>query len=119
MTWIFKLPADTMMQACQRMRMPAIEGVGSSKEVVEKAHKHGLTVSNAGSTSFKNAPLNRDHHDGYVAAMCKSIDNCSTLGVPNIIAFTGYREKGITDQQAKRNCIEAWQKIRPMRQRRR
>ena len=113
MTWIFKMQADEMMQVCHRMGMAGIEGVGTGKDVVEKARKLGLTVSNAGSTSFKNAPLNRDHHEGYLAALRKSIDNAAAVGIPNMILFTGYREKGISDDQGKRNCIEAWKKIAP------
>jgi hydroxypyruvate isomerase len=113
MTWIFKMPAEAMMQVCHRMGMPAIEGVGTSAETVAKARQLGLTVSNAGSTSFKNAPLNRDHHEGYLAAVRKSIDHCAAVGIPNMIAFTGYREKDISDQQAKQNCIDAWKQVAP------
>jgi hydroxypyruvate isomerase len=113
MTWIFKIPPEEMMQACHRMGMPALEGIGNKPELVEKARKLGLTVSNAGSTGFKNAPLNREHHEGYLAAVRKSIDVNAAAGIPNMIVFTGYREKGITDQQAKRNCIEAWKQLAP------
>ncbi len=112
MTWIFKTPPEAMMQACHRMGMHAIDGIGNGKDVVEKARKLGLTV-NAGSAGFKNAPLNRDDHEGYLAAVRQAIDKNAAVGISSMIVFTGYREKGITDQQAKRNCTEAWKQIAP------
>ena len=113
MTWIFKMPPETMMQACRRMGMHAIEGIGNDKGLVAKAHRLGLAVSSTGSVTFKNAPLNREHHEGYLAAVRRVIDKNAALGIPGLIVFTGQREKGITDREAKRNCIDAWKKLAP------
>ena len=113
MTWIFKMQPEAMMQVCHRLGMHAIEGIGNNKDLVEKARNLGLVVSNAGSAGFKNAPLNREQHEGYFAAVRQAIDRNAAAGIPGMIVFTGYREKGITDQQAKQNCIEAWKKLAP------
>jgi len=113
MTWIFKVQPEAMMQVCHRMGMHGIEGIGNNKDLAEKARKLGLAVSNAGSAGFKNAPLNRDQHEGYYAAVRQAIDKNAAAGIPGMIVFTGYREKGITDQQARQNCIEAWKKLAP------
>lgn len=112
MTWMFKIPPEAMIETCHRMGMHAIDGIGNGKDVVEKARKRGLAV-NSGSAGFKNAPLNREQHEGYFAAMRQAIDKNAAVGVSTMIVFTGYREKGITDEQAKRNCIEAWKKLAP------
>jgi hydroxypyruvate isomerase len=112
MTWMFKIPPEAMIEVCHRMGMHAIDGIGNGKDVVEKARKRGLAV-NSGSAGFKNAPLNREQHEGYLAAVRQAIDANAAVGISRMIVFTGYREKGITDQQAKRNCIEAWKKLAP------
>jgi hydroxypyruvate isomerase len=113
MTWIFKMQPEEMMRVCHRMGMHGIEGIGNATDLVDKARKYGLVVANAGSAGFKNAPLNRDQHEGYFAAVRQAIDRNSAAGIPGMIVFTGYREKGITDRQAKQSCIEAWKKLAP------
>lgn len=111
MRFIFKLSAEEMMQACHRMGMHAIEGVGSGRDTVEKARKLGLTVSIAGVGGSRHAPLDRATHEQYFQRAFKAIDNAADLGIPNLLLFSGYRKKGISDTQAKNNCIEAWKRL--------
>ena len=41
----------------------------------------------------------------------KSIDLAAAVGCRNVITFTGMREKGISDEQGARNCVDCWRQV--------
>jgi len=39
------------------------------------------------------------------------IDLAAQWGASNVITFTGMREKGVTDEQGARNCVDCWKQV--------
>lgn len=110
MAWCFNpMPMETLIPACAAMGMVAMEGI--DRKFYPLMKKQGLAVSITGSHGFANGPVNPENH-----AMCETklkdgIDTAVKWKCPNVITFTGMREKGISDEQGTANCVNFWKKI--------
>jgi hydroxypyruvate isomerase len=71
----------------------------------------GLKISLVGSHGFARGPLNPANHDFCEKKLREGIDLAVANGCENVITFTGMREKGITDEQAAKNCIACWKQV--------
>ncbi|MCA9248938.1 MAG: TIM barrel protein, partial [Planctomycetales bacterium] len=110
MGWCFNpMPTDTLIDACHAMGMPAMEGI--SRSHYSRLRKLGMHVALVSSHGFKQGPLTRENH-----AMCRdklreAIDVAVEYQSPSVITFTGMREKGVSDDQAMRNCVACWKDV--------
>ena len=66
-----------------------------------------------GSHGFQKGPLDPANHAECEAKLRAGIDLAERFGCKNVITFTGYRVKGIADEQASRNCVEFWKRLMP------
>lgn len=107
--WCFApMPTEQLIRACHRMGMPAMD-VG--KEHYPLLKELGMKAAMAGGHGFKIGPLSRKNHDFCAEKLLAGIDLAAQWGWANVITFTGYREPGISDEQAARNCIECWKRV--------
>jgi hydroxypyruvate isomerase len=110
MGWCFKpLPAIELAKACVDIGLVAIEGISWNDYPAVK--KLGLEISLVSSHGFKVGPFTRDNHDAVINKLKESIDKAVEVGCPNVITFTGMREKGITDEQGAKNCVDCWKEV--------
>jgi hydroxypyruvate isomerase len=108
--WCFDpLPTEELIAACHRMGMPAIEGI--DRKHYPKVRELGMTISIVGSHGFAKGPLTRDNHAFCLAKLREAIDTAAEFGAPNVFTFTGMREKGVSDEQAVRNCLDCWKQV--------
>jgi hydroxypyruvate isomerase len=110
MSWCYNpVPKEQLIEACHKMGMPAMEGI--SRDHYPKIRELGMNISLVGSHGFKKGPLNRDNHAMCMEKLREGIDVAVEFDSPSVITFTGMREGGITDEQAKRNCVECWKQV--------
>ena len=110
MGWCFN-PMDSLdlARACHRMGMPAIEGV--DVKLYPAIKEIGLDISLVSSHGFKEGMCNRQQHQATVKTLRDRIDLAVEIGSPSVITFTGMLPKGVTPEQATRNCIEGWKQV--------
>jgi len=113
MTFVFKLPADTMIEAAARMGLAGIEGIGSDPQVLARARAKGLTVTIGSTGSLQTGPVDRQIHQAYAERVRGVIDTAAERGLPAIICFTGNRPEGVSTEQGRRNCIEGFKLVAP------
>jgi hydroxypyruvate isomerase len=107
MGWCFKpMPAAELARACRDMGIEGIEGI--SRDDYAAVRKLGLKISLVGSHGFKRGPLSRDNHAFCIAKLKDAVDVAVEVGCPSVITFTGMREKGISDEQGTKNCVDCW-----------
>jgi hydroxypyruvate isomerase len=107
--WCFApMPAEQLIRACHRMGVPAMD-VG--KEHYPLLRELGMKIPMAGSHGFVVGPLSRDKHPFCIEKLRSGIQLASQWGAPNVITFTGMRVKGVTDEQAARNCVDCWKQV--------
>ncbi len=112
MGWCFSpLPTAELIQACHRMGMSAMEGIG--REHYARLRELGMGVSLVGSHGFTKGPLDPANREFCVKALREAIDVAVEYGAPNVITFTGMRVRGVTDDQAVRNCVACWREVIP------
>jgi hydroxypyruvate isomerase len=110
MAWCYNpLPMERLIEACHRMGMAAMEGI--STEYYPQIRKRGMQIAIVGSHGFKKGPLSLENHDFCVEKLREGIDRAVAFGSRNVITFTGMRDKGVTDGQAVRNCVDCWKKV--------
>ena len=110
MGWCFNpMPAVELAQHCRDIGLVAIEGIGA--EHYPAVRKLGLKISLVSSHGFAKGPFNRDHHEFCVSKLKSSIDLAVENECENVITFTGMREKGISDEQGSRNCVDCWKQV--------
>ncbi len=108
-SWCFApMPEEQLIRACHRMGIPAMD-VG--KEQYPLLKKLGMKVAMVASHGFQTGPLTRESHAFCLAKLREAIDTAVAWGSSNVITFTGMRAKGVTDEQAARNCVECWKKV--------
>jgi hydroxypyruvate isomerase len=112
MGWCFNpLPTSELIEACHRLGMPAMEGIG--REAYPKIRERGMNVSLVGSHGFTKGPLDPENREFCVEKLREGIDVAVQFGSRNVITFTGMRAAGISDDQAVRNCVECWKQVIP------
>jgi hydroxypyruvate isomerase len=110
MGWCFKpVPVEELIEACRRVGMSAMEGIG--REYYPKVRAAGMGISLVSSHGFRRGPLSRENHAFCMESLRKSIDVAVQYGCPNAITFTGMREEGVSDEQAERNCVDCWKQV--------
>jgi len=110
MAWCLQpMPMETLIPACAKMGLAAMEGIDPKFYPLMK--QHGLGVSLCGGHSFSKGPVNSDNRAHCVKKLREGIDRAVEWNSPNVITFTGMREKGITDAAAIRNCIDCWKEV--------
>jgi len=110
MGWCFNpMPTETLIKHCSAIGLQAIEGINA--KYYPAAKKAGLEISLVGSHGFKKGPFSRANHEYCIKKLKEGIDRAVEFGSHSVITFTGMREKGITDKQATKNCIECWKQI--------
>ena len=110
MSWCFNpLPKEQVIDACHKMGMAAMEGISS--QYYPKIRELGMNISLVGSHGFKKGPLSRDNHVMCIEKLRNGIDLAVEFKSPSVITFTGMREEGVTDEQAKQNCVDCWKQV--------
>jgi hydroxypyruvate isomerase len=110
MGWCFKpMPAEALARHSREIGLEAIEGI--SAQDYPAARKLGLKISLVSSHGFQKGPFSRENHAFCIEKLKASIDLAAEVDCPNVITFTGMREKGITDQAATKNCLDCWQAV--------
>lgn len=112
MGWCYNpMPMTELIDACHRMGMPAMEGI--SREFYPRVRELGMKIAIVGSHGFRKGPLSRENRAFCIERLREGIDVAAEYGSPNVITFTGMREKGISDEQAVRNCVDCWKEVIP------
>ena len=112
MGWCFKpMDAVTLAAHGKRIGLEAIEGIPSSD--YDKVTAMGLKISLVSSHGFPTGPLDPDNHPEVEAKLREGIDLAVKYGAPNVITFTGMKKAGISDEAARRNCLECWKRVVP------
>lgn len=110
MSWCYQpMPMEDLITACHRMGMPAMEGI--DRQYYPQIRKLGMAISLVGSHGFTDGPFSRDNHAMCIAKLKEAIDVAVKYQSPSVITFTGMREKGISDEQGVRNCVECWKEV--------
>ena len=112
MGWCFN-PMDpiTLAKHCKEIGIEAIEGVPSKH--YDAIKKIGLKIALVGSHGFKDGPINPANHAKVEKKLREGIDLAVEYGAPNVITFTGMRETGISEEAARRNCLDCWKRVLP------
>ena len=112
MGWCFNpMPTPELIDACHRMGMTAMEGIG--REFYPKIRELGMNVSLVGTHGFTKGPLDPENRAFCIEKLREGIDVAVQFGSKNVITFTGMRAAGISDDQAVRNCVECWKQVIP------
>jgi hydroxypyruvate isomerase len=110
MGWCFNpMPAVELAQHGRDIGLVAIEGIGA--EHYPAVRKLGLKISLVSSHGFARGPFTRENHEFVLAKLRASIDLAVENQCENVITFTGMREKGISDEQGAKNCVESWKQV--------
>ncbi|WP_235951302.1 TIM barrel protein [Crateriforma spongiae] len=112
MGWCFKpMDALTLARHAKRIGYSALEGIDRS--AYPEVRKMGLEISLVSSHGFRQGPVNPENHAMVEAKLVEAIDVAVQNGAPNVITFTGMREKGIQDETATANCLRCWKRVLP------
>lgn len=113
MGWCFNGMVEMLDLAahCKRIGLEAMEGINSN--LYDQVTALGLKISLVGSHGFATGPLDRDNHAIVEQKLREGIDLAVKYGVPNVITFTGMVKAGISDQAARKNCLDCWKRVIP------
>jgi hydroxypyruvate isomerase len=107
--WCFApMPMEELIRACHRMGVPAMD-VG--KEHYPLLKTLGMKVCMTGGHGYQRGPFSRENHTFCVERLRAGIDLAAEWGASNVITFTGMRQKGVTDEQGARNCVDCWKQV--------
>jgi hydroxypyruvate isomerase len=110
MGWCFNpMPTEELAKHCRDIGLEAMEGVNAQHYPMIR--QLGLKISLVGSHGFSRGPLNPANHEFCLQKLREGIDLAVANGCENVITFTGMREKGISDEQAAKNCIACWKQV--------
>ncbi|WP_233199010.1 MULTISPECIES: TIM barrel protein [Pirellulaceae] len=112
MAWCFNpMPMETLIPACAKMGLQAMEGIDVKWYPLMK--EHGLKVSLCSGHGFKDGPVNPDNHAMCTEKLKGAIDTAVKWNCPSVITFTGMSKKGIGFEQGTKNCVEFWKSVIP------
>lgn len=110
MGWTYDpMPARELARHCKEIGLVAMEGI--SREHYPFVKELGLEISLVGSHGFQNGPFSKDNHEMVKKQLKEAVDVAVEVGSPSVITFTGMREKGISDEQGARNCVDCWKSV--------
>lgn len=112
MGWCFD-PMDpvTLARHAKRIGLEAIEGVPA--ESYRAITELGLKISLVDSHGFARGPLDPENHPFVEQKLREGIDRAVEFGAPSVITFTGMTKAGISEQAARKNCLDCWRKVVP------
>jgi hydroxypyruvate isomerase len=113
MASVLGIPADPLIDACHRMGMSAVESIGADPNRLARVRGLGMHIGYMGSHGFQKGPLDPANHAECEAKLRAGIDLAERFQCKNVITFTGYRVKGISDEKASANCVEFWKRLMP------
>lgn len=124
--WCFNVEGDKwdIDRTCQISKELGCESVEiCGPETWGTLKKYGLTCAIA-PNGMPGAPFvkgfnNRKYHDEVITRMTTMIDDCAAAGVPNVIAFTGYKWRDAEDptsgeislEEGADTCVEGLKKL--------
>ena len=107
--WCFApMPVEQLIRAAHRMGMPAVDVEQEHYPLVKEL---GMKIAMVNSHGFQTGPLSRQSHPFCLKKLREGIDLAVQWDSPHVITFTGMREKGISDEQAARNCVDCWKQV--------
>ena len=110
MAWCFSaVPPETLIKACARMGLAAMEGIG--REHYPAIRAAGMSISLVSSHGFGKGPVSRANHESCIRLLREAIDIAVQFGTDKVITFTGMREPGMTDEVAAQNCVDCWKQV--------
>jgi hydroxypyruvate isomerase len=108
-SWCFEpMPAEQLIRACHRMGLPAMDVEEKDFPLLKQL---GMKPTMIGSHGFVIGPLSRKNHPFCIEKLRRGIDLAVHWGSPHVITFTGMREKGVSDEEAARNCVDCWKQV--------
>lgn len=109
--WCFRKhwSLEETCRVAKELACPSVEFVDSKEWPTVK--KQGLICAMANSHPIAQGFNNPKNHAMCIAKLRESIDACAGFGFPNVVTFTGNREKEIDDELGARNCVEGFKKI--------
>ncbi len=114
MGWCFKDRMDTMTLAkhCQSIGLVGMEGIETAafKGVMDL----GLKISLVGSHGFSNGPCNPKFRDEVITKLTSAINLAADIGSKKVITFTGMKFDGMDHDKAVKGCLEVWQQVLPL-----
>src|SRR5580765_4711144 len=113
MGWMLSIPPDILIDACHKMGMAAVESVGDDPKRLAHVRELGMHIGYIGSHGFAKGPLDPANHAECEKKLRDGVDLAARFDSQNVITFTGFRVAGISDDQAKKNCVEFWKKLMP------
>jgi hydroxypyruvate isomerase len=99
---------EQLIRACHRM---GITGMDVGKEHYPLLRELGMQVTMTGGHGFTTGPFSRKNHPFCIEKLREAIDRAVEWGCPKVITFTGMREKGTSDEQGARNCVDCWKQV--------
>ena len=112
MGWCFKpMPMLELAAHGKRIGLEAMEGIPSTD--YDAVTKMGLNISLVGSHGFSKGPLDPENHAEVETKLRDAIDLAVKYQAPNVITFTGMKKEGISDQAARKNCLDCWKRVVP------
>lgn len=107
--WCFApMPAEQLIRACHRM---GVHGMDVGKEHYPLLRELGMQITMTGGHGFTRGPFSRDNHAFCIERLRAGIDLAVQWGCAKVITFTGMRQKGVTDEQGARNCVDCWKQV--------
>ncbi len=113
MASVLTIAPDVIIEACHKMDMAAVEAIGSDPKRLARVRELGMNIGYMGGHGFVKGPLDPANWAECESKLRAGIDLAAQFDCKNVITFTGYRVKGISDEQANANCIEFWKKLMP------
>lgn len=107
--WCFSpMPAEQLIRACHRM---GVTGMDVGEEHYPLLRELGMQVTMVGGHGFARGPFSRENVAFCVEKLQGAIKLAKKWGCSRVITFTGMREKGVTDEQGAKNCVECWKQV--------
>jgi hydroxypyruvate isomerase len=107
--WCFKpMKVEELAEAAAKLGMASVELVSPNDFPTLK--KFGLTCAILGSHGFVKGFNHVEHHEECAQKVLASIDAAKDFGCPNVITFSGMRQK-MSDEEGVKNCIDGLKKV--------
>jgi len=107
--WCFApMPMDRLIRACHAMGVPAMD---VDQEYYPLLRQLGMKVAMTRSHAFTVGPVHRENHPLCIEQLLSGIDLAERWNCSHVIAFTGNRKEGVSDEQGARNCVDCWKQV--------
>lgn len=107
--WCFNpMPLEELAAAAARMGMASVELVKPSDLPILR--KYNLACAILGSHGFVKGFNHIEYHDECVKKITDSVNTAKEFGCPNVITFSGMREK-LSDEEGLKNTVDGLKKV--------